>query len=174
MSRIRILVVLLALGSIVLNPAPAHAGSVWDANDPGRKLDIRWVGVYQQADDRMRVTVSFYGRVRNRWFNRPGHLEGVEAWTANLRVGFTEDRARGAFFFALFLRSRHNGLVAWLCEAGSGCAGPARTHRVDRDTIRARILGPPYGPAPGWYFRAESYTHDLETRIDRTRQGVLT
>jgi hypothetical protein len=53
MGRIRVLAVVLALGSIMLSPVPAHAGSVWDANDPAHRLDIRWVGVYQQADGRI-------------------------------------------------------------------------------------------------------------------------
>jgi hypothetical protein len=167
MGRISVLAVVLALSSVVSLAVPARAGSVWDENDPGRRLDIRWVGAYQQIDGRMRVTVSFYAPVRKRWFNR-GNVRDAISLNSNMFVRF------GAYFFQ-FLRTRRSGrLVAWLCEAGSGCAGPARTHRVDRDTIRARILGPPYGPAPGWYFRAESYTHDLETRIDRTRQGVLT
>jgi hypothetical protein len=31
-----------------------------------------------------------------------------------------------------------------------------------------------YGPAPGWYFHARSYTHDQETRLDRTRWDAFT
>jgi hypothetical protein len=178
MSRIRVLLVVLALGSIVLNPLPAQAGSVWDANDSGHRLDIRWVGAYQQADGRMRVTVSFYDRVRTRWFNRPGDpLVGIPAWTANLYVGFAEDRADGMSHFALFLRTRHDGLIAWLCEGGSGCTGRVHVGRPDRRTIRARFRAFPDGyggPAPGWFFRGFSRTHDLKTAIDRTHWGVFT
>jgi len=176
MSRIRVLAVVLALGSIILSPMPAHAGSVWDVNDPGHRPDIRWVGAYQQADGRLRVTVSFYGRVRNRWFNRPvGVLAGLGPWSANLRVGFTDDRTIGEYWFALFQRTRHRGLIAWLCESGSGCSGPAHVGRPDRRTIRARIpTFTGFGPAPGWFFRGVSRTHDLKTVIDRTRWGILT
>jgi hypothetical protein len=178
MSRIRVLLVVLALGSIILNPLPAQAGSVWDANDSGHRLDIRWVGAYQQADGRMRVTVSFYDRVRTRWFNRPSDpLVGIPAWTANLRVGFAEDRAGGMYWFALFLRTRHDGLIAWLCESGSGCSGgtPSHVGRPDSRTIRARIpTFDRYGPTRGWFFRGFSRTHDLKTAIDRTHWGVFT
>ncbi len=66
MGRIRVLAVVLALGFIVLGPIPAQAGSVWDPNEPGHRLDIRWVGVYQQPDGLMRVTISFHDRVRVR------------------------------------------------------------------------------------------------------------
>jgi hypothetical protein len=169
------LAVVLALGSIMLGPVPAHAGSIWDANDPGHRLDIRWVGVYQQADGRTRVTVSFYDRVRNRWFNRPSDLEGAGPWAANLAVGFSEDRI-GEYYFALFLRTRHHGLIAGLCESGSSCSGgPVHVGRPDRRTIRVRIpTFDGYGPAPGWYFRGVSRTHDLKTVIDRTGWGIFT
>jgi hypothetical protein len=179
MSHIRILAVVLALGSIILSPMPAHAGSVWDANDPGHRLDIRWVGVYQQADGRIRVTVSFYGRVRNRWFNRPlSRNIGIPATSANLQVGFSDNRIN-EFFFAGFLRTRHRGLVAWLCETGSGCSTTYGVHvgRPDRRTIRVRIprfaFDDDFGPVPGWYFRGVSWTHDFKTKLDRTRWGVF-
>jgi hypothetical protein len=176
MSRIRVLAVVLALGSIMLGPVPAHAGSVWDANDAGHRLDIRWVGVYQQADGRMRVTVSFYGRVRNKWFNRPlSRLIGIPATTANLWIGFSDDRT-GEDFVAGFLRTRHRGLIAWLCESGSGCSSGNGVHvgRPDRRTIRARLpTFDGFGPVPGWYFRGVSKTHDFKA-IDRTGWGLFT
>jgi hypothetical protein len=141
-------------------------------------MDIRWVGAYQQADGRMRVTVSFYGRVRNRWFNRPSRVQGfVDPSAANLAVGFTKDRTLDEHWAALFLRTRHKGLIAWLCEYGSSCSGPVHVDRPDRRTIRARLVEPPPsipGPAPGWYFRGISRTHDLKTVIDRTHWGVFT
>jgi hypothetical protein len=170
MGRIRVFAVVLALGSVILGPIPAHAGSVWDANDPGHRLDIRWVGAYQQADGRMRVTVAFYDRVRIRWFNG-----GRDPSKATLGVGFTDDYKRiGPYFFALFVRNRHGGLSVWLCESGSSCSGPARVGRPDGMTIRARIQNFDYGPAPGWDFRGLSQTKDLKRVIDRTHWAVFT
>jgi hypothetical protein len=157
------------LSLIVLAPAPAQAGSVWDPNETGHQLDIRWVGAYQQLDGRMRVTVSFYDRTRIRWFS------GGSPFNANLLVGFTHDRnVTPPYWFALFVRNRHNRLSAWLCESGSGCFGPARVQRVDRDTIRARISNPDYGPASGWDFRGSSLTRDTHALIDRTRWARFT
>ena len=50
MSRIRVLFVVFALGSIFLNPLPAQAGSVWDANHSEHRLGIRWVAARAAAD----------------------------------------------------------------------------------------------------------------------------
>lgn len=168
MGRIRVLAVVLALGSIILGPIHAQAGSVWDPNEPGHRMDIRWVGAYQQADGRMRVTVAFHDRVRMRWFNVRG------PWNATVTVGFTHDRQIGAYFVVLFVRNRHGGLSAWLCESGSNCSGPVHVGRPDRKTIRARIMNFDYGPAPGWFFRGQTQTRDLNKALDRTRWAIFT
>jgi hypothetical protein len=159
------------LSVIVLAPAPARAGSVWDPDEPGHRLDIRWVGAYQQLDGRMRVTMSFYDRTRIRWFD-----EGIPIshFDANVKVGFTDVRGSSPYWFVMFMRNQHDWLSAWLCESGSSCYGPFHVHRVDRDTIRARISSPSFGPAPGWYFRAFSFARDSLARIDYTRWARLT
>jgi hypothetical protein len=169
MNRLPVKAAAVLLSLIVLAPGPARAGSVWDPNEPGHRLDIRWVGAYQQLDGRLRVTVSFYDRTRIRWFN------GGSPFHANLLVGFTDDRIIAPpFLFALFVRNRHNRLSAWLCESGSSCNGPVHVRRVDRDTIRARIPNPDWGPAAGCDFRGFSRTPDSNALIDRTRWAKLT
>jgi hypothetical protein len=49
---------------VLSQPGPG----MWDPNESGHRLDMRWVGVYFEADGRFRVTVTFYDRVRMRWF----------------------------------------------------------------------------------------------------------
>ena len=172
MGRMRILAVVLALGCIMLGPIPAHAGSVWDPNDAAHRLDIRWVGVYHQADGRMRITVAFHDRIRNRWFpicSNP-FLHSCPRPPTFL-VGFPTRFA----YYALFFRHRHHGLWAQLCEGGSSCSPIAKVFRPDRKTMRVRLdefQG--YGPAPGWYFRAMSFASDGHTGIDRTHRGIIT
>jgi len=168
MGHIRALAVVVAVVSVAFLAVPARAGSVWDPNEPPRMLDIRWVGAYEQTDGRMRVTVSFYGRVHDRWFN------STTRGPANLVVRFTHDRAIAEYIFVLFMRTPRGHLVALLCESASGCGERTRVRRVDRDTIRTRVKNLDFGPAPGWSFRARSLTHDLDTRIDQTRWGVVT
>lgn len=58
-TRLRAIAIALSLASIISTATPAHAGSVWDPNEPGHRLDIRWAGVTIQADGRMRVTITF-------------------------------------------------------------------------------------------------------------------
>jgi hypothetical protein len=55
---------MVAMISVVLLAVPARAGGVWDPNDPGHHLDIRWAGIYELPDDRFMTTVVFYDRVR--------------------------------------------------------------------------------------------------------------
>lgn len=81
--RSRLRAVPLALALLMVAPSLASAGSVWDPNDPAYGLDIRWTGVYVQADGKMRVTMSFHAPVRLRWFNRSND------WT-RVFVGFTD------------------------------------------------------------------------------------
>ena len=89
-TTIPTLAVLISLASVLLVPTPATAGSAWDPNDAGYRLDIRWVGVYQESDGRLRVTVVFYDPVRLQWF-RTGSGSPFESRSA---VAFTDDRDR--------------------------------------------------------------------------------
>jgi hypothetical protein len=165
MSRIRVLAVVLALGSIILGPIPAQAGSVWDPDDAAHRLDIRWVGVYQQVDGLMRVTISFHGRTRTRWFE--------DRSNPTLTVALAYAKAEYAQAWEVtFFRNAHHRLVALLCELASSCVSQARVHRLDRDTIRVR-LDPFYSPFTGSYFRAWSQRPGGRL-IDRTRWGIVT
>jgi hypothetical protein len=120
MGRIRVLAVVLVLGSLLLAPAPAaHAGSVWDPNDAAHRLDIRWVGVYQQHDGLMRVTISFHDRVRLRWF------EGRRHPTLIVGLYYAKQRTAEAWDVT-FYRNAHDRLVAKLCELASSCVSLAR------------------------------------------------
>ena len=60
MTRLRVVALALSLASILSTATPAHAGSVWDPNEPGQRLDIRSVGVTFQANGRMRITMTFF------------------------------------------------------------------------------------------------------------------
>jgi hypothetical protein len=143
-SLLRALALTLAL--LMSTPGVAYAGSVWDPDEPGYPLDIKWVGVYVQADGRMRVTMSFHAPVRLRWFNYGNSWHRV-------KVGFT-DRPFPPFFFVSFWRRWNGGLSAQFCEGGSGCTQIVSVTRPDRFTIRARVgMFDGYGPDVGWRFR---------------------
>jgi hypothetical protein len=171
--RSRLRAISLALALVIVTPTVALAGSVWDPNDPGYGLDIRWVGVYVQADGRMRVTMSFHTPVRLRWFNLENDWKRVY-------VGFT-DRPIPPYYWVGFFRKRSGGLFAQLCEGGSGCTGIVRVRRPDRFTIRARVdLFPSWGPNVGWSFRGITTKARPEPPrhrplvIDRTVWGTVT
>jgi hypothetical protein len=171
--RSRLLAVPIALALVIVAPTAAVAGSVWDPNEPRYGLDMRWVGVYVQADGRMRVTMSFHTPVRLRWFNP------ADDWT-RVYVGFT-DRPIPPYYFLSFFRNRRGGLSAQLCESGSGCTAIVRVRRPDRFTIRARVgLFPSWGPNVGWRFRGittEASAKPPRHRplvIDRTAWGKVT
>jgi hypothetical protein len=165
MGRIRVFAVVLALGSIILGPVPAQAGSVWDPNEPGHRLDIRWAGVYQQADGLMRVTISFHDPVRIRWFENRND--------ATLVVGlYFAKQANAEAWDVTFYRNAHDRLLADLCELASSCVSVARVRHPDKRTIRVR-LDPFYSPFTDSPFRARSQRPGGGL-IDRTGWGVVT
>jgi hypothetical protein len=159
---------------VVPPPIVAHAGSAWDPDDPAHHLDVRWVGVYMQADGRMRVTMSFYAPVRLRWFNDD------RGWR-RAYVGFSDRPAIPPFYFVGFFRDRGGGLSAQFCEGGSICSRVVRATRPDRSIIRATVdLFREYGPGVGWRFRGittgarAAPPRDLPRLIDRTVIGFVT
>jgi hypothetical protein len=171
--RSRLWAISLVLVLLIIAPTAALAGSVWDPNDPRYGLDIRWVGVYVQADGRMRVTMSFHTPVRLRWFNLG------DEWR-NVYVGFT-DRPIPPYYFVGFFRNRVGGLSAQLCESGSGCTAIVPVRRPNRFTIRARVdLFPSWGPGIGWRFRGITTERKVKPPrhrplvIDRTVWGTVT
>ena len=160
MDGFRITAVVLAFATIVMAPVSARAGSVWDPNEPGHRLDIRWIGVYQQADGRMRITMTFHDHVRIRWF-------GTRAGRASASVGFTNDRSISPFWFVYLFQNRHHRLSARLCEGGSNCGTVVRVGRPNAVTIRTWIR-PLYGLSfSGFSFKGFS-------NFDSTTWGVVT
>jgi hypothetical protein len=171
-NRFRVLTVAVTFAAVILAPTTAHAGGVWDPNEPGHRLDIRWVGVYRQADGLMRVTMTFYDPVRIRWFNPRTHPSRVT-------VGFTDDpKKASSFWFVNFFRNRANRLSAQLCEGGSGCGNVAGVARPNAFTIR--FWTPPFDCcAAGWSF--QGITREARAArpghyppiIDRTKWGIV-
>jgi len=169
MKRPGVGLVSLALALVVLAPLPARAGSVWDPNEPIHRLDIRWVGATMQADGRLRVTVTFYDRVRIRWFR---HTDSFWPQRPSMVVGATTDRAIDPYMFAMFFRDQHGRLKAILCEGGSGCGPVTAVTRPNAITIRARFELLPWFPTDGWHFRAWSANYRGEI-LDRTGWGII-
>jgi hypothetical protein len=158
----------LTLIGLMLAPGAAFAGSVWDPNEEGHVLDIRWVGVYVQADGRLRVTISFHDPVRVRWFNRAGD------WP---RATVLLDGA----YYLVFSRTRSGHLSAKLCEGGSGCTARVAATRPTTKSIRAVVdLFPGYGPTIGSSFHAVTREATVEPPrrrplvIDRTAGARVT
>jgi hypothetical protein len=170
-TTIPTLAVLISLACVLLVAAPATAGSAWDPNDAGYRLDIRWVGVYQESDGQLRITVVFYDPVRLKWF-RTGSGSPFESRSA---VAFTDDRDIPPYLFVAFFVNNRHRLRAALCEGGSGCNGVVKVHRPNRWTIRARVTPfGGFGPAVGWSFRGMSWLKGFAHPTDRTRWGVVT
>lgn len=168
MKRAGVALVTVSLALALLPMSPAHAGGVWDPNEPIHRLDIRWVGAYEQADGRLRVTITFYDRVRMRWF-RPFDFGSL----TTLVVAFTQDRDQRPFMFGLFFR--HAGrLKAAMCESGSNC-GRARITRPNPFTIRAWFEPFDVLPRAGWSFVGRSWrgSHGVDP-LDHTRWGMVT
>jgi hypothetical protein len=165
----RVGIALVTLLALTLFPAsPARAASVWDPNEPIHRLDMRWVGAYEQADGRLRVTITFYDRVRLRWFDR-----SRSGTLSTLVIEFTPERDHRPFMFGLFAR-RRDRLVAAMCESGSSCGG-ARVTRPNPFTIRAWFDPLDVLPRAGWSFRGRSWRDPGGIDgLDRTASGNLT
>ena len=151
----------------VIAAGPAQAASVWDPNEPGHRLDIRWVGVYEQTDGRIRMTATFYDRVRLKWFRE------APSWHA-FSVAFTPDPQQSPYYF-LHVLFKNRRLRAELCESGSSCTA-AKVVRLDGTALQTRIgFGDRPNPQSGWLFRATSAntTADPPYVIDRTVRGKV-
>ena len=170
MKRVGLALATLSL-VLALSPiSPAWAAGVWDPNEPGHRLDIRRVGAYEQADGRLRVTVSFHDRLRLRWFSSPTWPE-----LPTLHVGFTHDREIRPYLFAIFFRDRSGRLTAAMCESGSGC-GQGRVSRPNAFTVRAWFGAVDHWPRAGWSFLGRSTLGMGQDAVllDRTRWGRVT
>lgn len=158
MPHPRVGVAAIAALLVVAIPTPSHADGVWDPDEPGHRLDIRWVGVYQEDDGRFRVTITFYDRVRPRWFHQ---------WRASATVGLTTDPEHEWWvYFAHFFRDSGR-LKARLCESGSTCGSDVRVSRPNAQTIRVRFAGGSDWDFSGWTGRDPPW-------IDRTRWQKVT
>jgi hypothetical protein len=167
MRRIGSRAIGVALALVAVLPSSARASGVWDPNEPIRRLDMRWVGVFDQADGRLRVTITFHERVRLRWFDVLRFAE-----LTSMVVPFRPAAGQQADWFAVFGK-RHGRVRAQMCAGGSGC-GEARVKRPDPFTIRARFsaLG---RPPTGWVFRGRSTRGGWDGAIlDRTPRGTIT
>jgi hypothetical protein len=159
---ISVLVVILAAS--LLASDPARAGSVWDPNEQGHRLDIRWVGVYELTGGRIRVTITFYDKVRLRWFG--------ERNDPSLGVRFTDNPDLPANFFLGFFLNAHHRLMAQECESGSACTDSVPVSRPNAITLRTWIGFPDQrGPRSGWPFRAISV--GPRRLLDKTAWGVV-
>jgi|SRR5919201_3474312 hypothetical protein len=158
------LIFVVAMTTWVGSTPAANAGSIWDPNEPLRRLDIRWVGVAAEQDGRFRVTIVFHHPVRLRWFQDDATAE----------VGFTHDRVIQPYWFFTFRKGLRPGRIrARLCEGGSGCGHWVRARRPDMFAIRA-WLQPLYDqPQVGWSFRAKTYRDSFDVVLDRTRWGTI-
>jgi hypothetical protein len=168
MKRVGSAILIASLALMLLPATPARAAGVWDPDDPIYRLDIRWVGVYEQTDGRIRLTISFHHRVRLRWFER------IQMGTfSTLAVSFSADRNQEAYTFALFGRE-NDRLVAVMCEDQTGC-GRGLVRRPDRRTIRVWFDPGALTPHSSWVFRARSWRHSGGVDpLDRTAWGTVT
>lgn len=156
---------IMALAFVTLLPTGAQAASVWDPNEPTRRLDMRWIGAYVESDGQLRVTISFYHPVRLRWFDRLRDLE-----LSSMVVLFADEAGGQPIWFAVFGK-RDSRLRAQLCESGSVCVEEARVTRPDRFTIRVRFGRGLDGSA----FRGRSTRGGWNGEIlDLTAWGIVT
>jgi hypothetical protein len=151
MRRIAPAIVATSLMFVILTGVPVRGAGVWDPNEPITRLDIRWVGAYEQVDGRIRLTITFYHPLRLRWF------DPIQMGTlSTLVVTFSQVRdERVAFTFAVFGRHRDR-VIAVMCEDQTGCRrGSLR--RPNPRTLRVWFEPGALTPHAGWFFRARSW-----------------
>ena len=165
MNRLRISVFLLVVATSLSTPTTASAGGVWDPDEAGHRLDIRWVGFYQQPDGRMRITMTFYDRVRMRWF-------GPRSGNSGAAIDFTDDLSLPRNYFVVLFQNQHHGLSAQLCAAGSSCGPVVGVVRPNAITIRAWVR-PLFELSTGFFFQGGSSKEAGCCRIDKTKWGIV-
>lgn len=110
----------LSLSFVVSLVSPAHAASTgWDPNDMDGRMDLRWVGVYRQDADTVRIGITFWNPVRQ-WmlpdpFRSPRRLI---VWSD----GYLEASIYGQGYI-YFSTEKDRWLIEWI-DAGSGMPFP--------------------------------------------------
>jgi hypothetical protein len=169
MRRLGVEIVSVALLLAVFTPTPARAGGVWDPNEPIHRLDIRWIGAYEQpSDGLLRVTVVFYDRLQRRWFGPV-----LPARSSSMVVRFESPYDQIA---RMAIGRGGPRLVAAMCES-VGCVR-SRVARPNPFTIRAWFdVGDLFFSFPhaGWRFRGRSARGtDASRTLDLTQWGTVT
>ncbi len=77
----------------VVTPARA-TNTGWDADDITGRLDLRWVGVYWQDSETVRMDISLWGPVR-RWMLNVHPTAGPSRSLSVRSIGLTESRIYG-------------------------------------------------------------------------------
>jgi hypothetical protein len=104
----------------VASPANA-AGTAWDPDDVGGRLDLRWVGVYREDADTVRVSISLWDPVRSWMLPRPDHWRHLMVRSE----GFFDAGIYGEGFI-FFSSERNRWVMEWIDAGSAGLVGRFR------------------------------------------------
>ena len=154
----------LAVVAVVALAAPAHAGSVWDPEDVTGPLEIRWLGATFQADDTMRVTVSFYDDFQASAL--PTLRGNGDRERGEIRVRLTE------FLEGYFAHRQDGQLVFVWGDFGSSCCNVTRARSSSADVLRVTFATLHDDADPTFEVRAESHWK-IRGNLVRDRTGTI-
>ena len=113
--RRTLLSILLSLSFVISLVSPAQAASTgWDPNDVDGRLDLRWVGVYRQDADTVRVAITLWDPVRDWSLPRPDYWRQLYIVSS----GFFEVRHYGQGYI-YFSAKLNRWVIEWI-DTGSG------------------------------------------------------
>ena len=116
-----LLSVLLSLSFVFSLVSPAHAASTgWDPNDVDGRLDLRWVGVYQQDAGTARVAITLWDPVRNWMLPFPRHWRQLLIYSTGIAA--VPIYGNGYIFFDA---EENRWVMDWI-DAGSAFGGRYR------------------------------------------------
>ncbi len=111
-----LLSIMLSLSFVVSLVSSAHAASTgWDPNDVGGRLDLRWVGVYQQDADTVRIGITLWDPVRAEMLPRPDYRRELYV----LSQGFFNAGIYGQGYI-FFSADRGRWVMEWIDGGSSG------------------------------------------------------